>query len=152
MRSGPTRRSGCSAFGRNAVGDAGATSLAEALRVNTALTGLDLCGNAVGDAGAIALAGAIGVNATLTYVALANNRIAGAGTAALETAIAANPRTLGPLTAAQRLAFVTGHLHRPSQRSPVAKLPLDMVRRILTQYMVGLGVRRWNGHGMETQA
>jgi hypothetical protein len=50
---------------------------------------------------------------------------------------------LVPITAAQRLAFFTGHLRRTHQRSPLTKLPLDMVRRILTQYKVAQGRRMW---------
>jgi hypothetical protein len=39
-------------------------------------------------------------------------------------------------------------MRRPGQRSPVAKLPLDVIRRILTWYRVAQGKRTWIGHGM----
>jgi hypothetical protein len=48
-----------------------------------------------------------------------------------------------PITAAQRLAFFSGHLRRTHQQSPLTKLPLDMVRRILTRYKVAQGRRMW---------
>ena len=46
----------------NAIGDEGAAALAEALKVNTALTWLDLKDNEIGDEGAAALAEALKVN------------------------------------------------------------------------------------------
>jgi hypothetical protein len=39
---------------------------------------------------------------------------------------------------------LTGHLGRPTQESPLTKLPLKVVRRILTRYKVMQGRREWN--------
>jgi hypothetical protein len=77
------------------------------------------------------------------------NSIGAAGSAALEAAVKANPFALVPITAAQRLAFFSGHLRRPNQRSPLTKLPLDMMRRILTRYRVAQGRRAWGGGAMK---
>jgi hypothetical protein len=74
---------------------------------------------------------------------LSMNTLNAAGTAAFEAAVAANPFALVPFTPAQRMAFFTGHLRRPSQQSPLTRLPLDMVRRILTRYKVAQGRRGW---------
>jgi Ran GTPase-activating protein (RanGAP) involved in mRNA processing and transport len=154
----------------NSIGDAGAASLAEALKVNTALMELNLAGNSISNAGATSLAGALGVNSALTSLDLGRNPIGNAGAASFALAIGANVtlRRLNlrsvsltvecsaalvaavessqlavPISPAQRLAFFTGHLRRPSQQSPLTKLPLDMVRRILTRYKVAQGRRVW---------
>jgi hypothetical protein len=50
---------------RNALTDAAAIALAEALEVNETLTELNLCNNKIGDSGAICLGKALEVNATL---------------------------------------------------------------------------------------
>ena len=44
------------------IDDTGATSLAEAIKVNKKLTNLDLCGNAICVAGATSIAEALKVN------------------------------------------------------------------------------------------
>ena len=49
----------------NEIGDAGATQLADALRVNATVHTLDLRSNSIGEAGATQLADALRVNATL---------------------------------------------------------------------------------------
>jgi hypothetical protein len=46
-------------------------------------------------------------------------------------------------TTAQRLAFFTGHQRRSHKPPPLTKLPLDIVRRILTRYKVAQGRRKW---------
>jgi hypothetical protein len=78
------------------------------------------------------------------------NNITPPGFAAIEGAIASNPLALVPITPTQRLAFFTGHLRRPTQKSPVQRLPFDMVRRILTRYRVAQGKRGWNSGEMRT--
>ena len=50
----------------NNIGDAGAASLAEAMKVNTTLTQLDLSRNPIGVAGAAFLAEAMKFNTTVT--------------------------------------------------------------------------------------
>jgi hypothetical protein len=42
------------------------------------------------------------------------------------------------------MAFFAGHLST-QQQTPLAKLPLNIVRRILTQYKVAQGRRTWFG-------
>jgi hypothetical protein len=74
------------------------------------------------------------------------HRLGPAGVAAIKTAVVANPWTLVPVTRAQRWALLTGHLCRPGgQRAPLHKLPLDVIRRIATRYMVAQGRRTWDG-------
>jgi hypothetical protein len=94
------------------------------------------------------LAEALMVNSTLAALDLVGNSFGAAGSAAMEAAVSTNPVTLGPVTPAQRLAFFCGHLRRPSLLSSITKLPLDMVRRILTGYKVARGRRSWNGENM----
>jgi len=48
------------------VGDAGATEISEALKVNTALTALNIELNSIGDAGATKISEALAVNTVLT--------------------------------------------------------------------------------------
>ena len=50
----------------NAIGDAGATSIAEVIKVNKTLTNLNLYGNCMSDPDATSIAGKIKVNKTLT--------------------------------------------------------------------------------------
>jgi len=50
----------------NKIGDQGATAVAEALKVNGALTNLNLFINKIGDQGATAIAKALEVNGALT--------------------------------------------------------------------------------------
>jgi hypothetical protein len=127
----------------------GAATLAEALRANTALTSLIVNSNSIGDAGAVSFAEALRVNAALMDINLWNNPFSAAGAAALEAAVASNPSSLVPVTAAQRMAFFTGHLRRQThQLSPLSRLPLDLVRRILTRYKVAQGKRVWDGGRM----
>jgi hypothetical protein len=128
----------------NSIGDAGALSLAAVLRVNTTLVALELHSNNIDDTGVTSLAEALEVNMTLTELDLDDNETGKKGSAALKKAATVNPCALAPITPAQRMAFFTGHLRRPSQQSPLTRLPLDMVRRILTQYSVAQGRRVWD--------
>jgi hypothetical protein len=66
------------------------------------------------------------------------------GSDAIDAAITATPFALDRIHPGQRLAFLTGHLRRAANPSPIARLPLDMVRRILTRYRVVQGRREWN--------
>ena len=59
----------------NGTGDQGATGLAEALKVNSTLTELNLEGSDTGDQGATSLAEALKVNSTLTVLDLRVNNI-----------------------------------------------------------------------------
>ena len=63
----------------NNISDAGATYIAEAIRVNKMLTNLDLCLNGISDAGATCIAEAIKVNKTPTNLNLFDNGIFNAG-------------------------------------------------------------------------
>jgi hypothetical protein len=82
----------------------------EALRVKTALK--ELGATSIGATGAASLAGALGVNTAQTEVDLYSNPIGAAGSAALAEAVTSNPFALMPITAAERLAFFSGHLRR----------------------------------------
>jgi hypothetical protein len=98
----------------------------------------------------VAHAAALAANPTLTWPTFASNRIPKAGIAAIEAAIASNPLVMVPFTAAQRFAFLSGHLRRASQQSPIKRLPLDVVRRILTRHTVAQGRREWTQWEMRT--
>ena len=74
----------------NDIGAAGAASLAEAMKVNTTLTQLDLLYSDIGDAGAASLAEAMKVNTTLTQLTLRGNKIGAAGAASLAEAMKVN--------------------------------------------------------------
>ena len=74
----------------NGISDAGATCIAEAIKVNKTLTDLDLSGNRISDAGATCIAEAIKVNKTLTDLDLSCNRISDAGATCIAEAIKVN--------------------------------------------------------------
>ena len=60
--------------------------MAEALKLNTAVTDVFLSNNSIGDAGCAVLAEALRVNAAVIYVGLYSNSIGDAGFAALADA------------------------------------------------------------------
>ncbi|KJE92684.1 hypothetical protein CAOG_009694 [Capsaspora owczarzaki ATCC 30864] len=72
------------------AGDAGATAIAEALKVNKSLRKLCLTLNQIGDAGAQAIAKALQVNTTLTNLLLWRNQIGDAGAQAIAEALKVN--------------------------------------------------------------
>ncbi|XP_066024140.1 NLR family CARD domain-containing protein 3-like isoform X2 [Pocillopora verrucosa] len=74
----------------NVISDAGATCIAEAIKVNKTLTNLDLRYNGISAAGATCIAEAIKVNKTLTNLYLQNNRISDAGATCIAEAIKVN--------------------------------------------------------------
>ena len=74
----------------NRISDAGATSVAEAIRVNKKLTDLDLSDNRICDTGATSIAEAIRVNKTLTNLNLSNNGISDARATSIAEAIKVN--------------------------------------------------------------
>eukprot|EP00729_Bicosta_minor_P010564 gene10564-30780_t len=59
----------------NALGDAIAAAIAEALKTNTAVTALNLWDNSIGDAGATALAEMLKVNTAVARLSLVYNKI-----------------------------------------------------------------------------
>ena len=77
-------------FGRNEIGDEGATTLAGALQNNTTLTELDLGGNEIGDEGTIAIVEALKNNIVLTGLYFGGNRIGIGGTLAIARALQNN--------------------------------------------------------------
>jgi Ran GTPase-activating protein (RanGAP) involved in mRNA processing and transport len=135
----------------NSFGDAGVASLSAALWINTGLMVLDINQNySTTLLSQYPIAEALKHNTTLAELRFDNDfveicaenyRIA----ATFSAAIKVNPTVKLPFTAAQRLAFLKGHLGRSDPKSVVAKLPLDMVRRILTRYKVAQGQREWDG-------
>jgi Ran GTPase-activating protein (RanGAP) involved in mRNA processing and transport len=125
------------------VGDEGAAALAEALEVNTSLSGLDLPRNSIGTAGASALAEGLRGNSVLHRLTLySNSNIGRAGEAAIDAAVKANPWVTVRLTPSQRFAFLAGCY---CDFAAAKRLPLDIVRRILTRYPVAQGRRVWDG-------
>ena len=72
------------------IGGAGAASFAEAIKVNTTLTQLDLSNDNIGDAGIASLAEAMKVNTTLTRLDLWDMNIGDAGAASLAEAMKSN--------------------------------------------------------------
>ncbi|KJE96099.1 TKL/IRAK protein kinase [Capsaspora owczarzaki ATCC 30864] len=74
----------------NRIGAAGAQAIAEALKVNKTLTLLNLHNNQIGAAGAQAIAAALKVNATLTWVYLWANQIGDTGATAIAEALKVN--------------------------------------------------------------
>lgn len=104
-------------FGKNKIGDAGATALAEALRKAAGVTSVSLAYNRIGDEGAKALARVLGAESTtscLVALHLDHNRIGATGARALATAakrhnclvtltLAGNPIYDAPLLRSLRL-------------------------------------------------
>ena len=74
----------------NFIGVAGAISLARALRVNTSLSSLDLSRNSIGDEGASSLAEALKVNTSVSSLNLGNNSIGDEGANSLAQALRVN--------------------------------------------------------------
>nr|XP_058950863.1 protein NLRC3-like isoform X2 [Pocillopora verrucosa] len=74
----------------NGISAAGATCIAEAIKVNKTLTNLDLSYNGISAAGATCIAEAIKVNKTLTNLYLSGNRISAAGATCIAEAIKVN--------------------------------------------------------------
>ena len=77
--------------GNNYIGGAtGATAIADALKVNSSLTGLSLNSTFIGDTGAIAIADALKVNSSLTGLSLEYNSIRSSGGTAIADALKVN--------------------------------------------------------------
>ncbi|XP_066024109.1 NLR family CARD domain-containing protein 3-like isoform X2 [Pocillopora verrucosa] len=74
----------------NGISAAGATCIAEAIKVNKTLTNLDLQNNGISAAGATCIAEAIKVNKTLTNLDLSWNGISAAGATCIAEAIKVN--------------------------------------------------------------
>ena len=71
-------------------GGAGATSIAEAIKVNKTLTNLDLSDNGMSEAGATSIAEVIKFNKTLTNLNLCSNGISDAGATFVAEAMKVN--------------------------------------------------------------
>ena len=74
----------------NGISDVGATCIAEAMKVNKTLTNLNLSQNGISDAGATCIAEAMKVNKTLTNLDLSRNRISAAGATCIAEAMKVN--------------------------------------------------------------
>jgi Ran GTPase-activating protein (RanGAP) involved in mRNA processing and transport len=151
-------------LGQNDIGDRGARALAGLLtRRPCSLTAVDLSGNMIGDAGGADFALMLETNRTLRELDLRYNSIRSASASALGRALLQNTtlRTLRleengaaatlmfaaavagraavrlPLAAEQRLALLVGYIiRRKGRHLPIHRLPLDILRRILTAYDV----------------
>ena len=91
----------------NGISAAGATCIAEAIKVNKTLTNLDLSGNDISDAGATCIAEAIKVNKTLTNLDLSHNGISDAGATCIAEAIKVN-KTLTNLDLRRNIISAAG--------------------------------------------
>ena len=74
----------------NGISGAGATSIAEAIKVNKTLTNLDLSDNGMSEAGATSIAEVIKFNKTLTNLNLCSNGISDAGATFVAEAMKVN--------------------------------------------------------------
>ena len=74
----------------NFISDAGATSIAEAIKVNKTLTKLNLCENYISNVGVTSIADALKVNKTLTDLDLSRNCFEDAGARSIAEAIKVN--------------------------------------------------------------
>ena len=136
----------------NEVATEGAVALADMLKANKTLTSISLSAEGVDPDGTVALADAIGVNSTLQRLDFEGDPLASIGESALRDAIEANPIVFVPLTPEQRIAFLSGHFQMEGgQRSPVQRLPLDVIKRILLGYKVAQGRRTHGAWGMQTE-
>ena len=72
------------------VSEATVFGISRALKLNTALTTLDLANSNVGDTGASSLARALRKNRTLTWLGLSNNKVGDGGARALASALGAD--------------------------------------------------------------
>ena len=84
----------------------GASSLSDAIKVNTVLTNLLLSSNNIGDSGAGSLSDAIKVNTALTNLDLGYNKIGDAGAGFLSDAMKVNIKVLTNLTMIKNRCFV----------------------------------------------
>jgi Ran GTPase-activating protein (RanGAP) involved in mRNA processing and transport len=149
----------------NSIGPAGMKHLGTALTVNRSLRSLNLDSNDAGDDGAAAIAAALKVNESLESLNLGANDISETGLAAIVEAMDENRSLLTfilhdnnfdsadevvgamtrktmvpvPLTPFQRLAFLKGHFRAGCR---ISRVPLDIVRRILTCFRVCQGERQ----------
>jgi hypothetical protein len=74
----------------NDIGSSGATSLAEAIKLNCSLTELNLANNNISDIGATAILDALKTNANLTNLDLRNNNIGSTGASSISDALKLN--------------------------------------------------------------
>lgn len=72
------------------IGAEGCSSLAEALKVNTTITFINLCGNKIGDEGCLSLAMALETCTSITSIDVAMNRIGDDGCLSLAKALETN--------------------------------------------------------------
>jgi Ran GTPase-activating protein (RanGAP) involved in mRNA processing and transport len=127
----------------------GAGQLAEALEVNHVLTSLGLRSNFIDAHGARYFANALRVNKSLKSLDLTDNPIGPTECdPEFSSAIQENPWARVCFTPPQRFAFLTGHY---VEHSAVKKLPLDIIRRILTCYHIAQGRRAWRSGYMNTK-
>ncbi|KJE93980.1 small GTP-binding protein, variant 1 [Capsaspora owczarzaki ATCC 30864] len=110
------------------IGDAEAQAISEALKVNTTLTQLDLSDNQIHDAGAQAIAEALKVNTTLTLLDLSHNPVGDAGALSISEALRQN-KTLQILDLAyNQIGYVEETVLRHSIH-PTLQLHIDDQQR-----------------------
>jgi hypothetical protein len=104
--------------------------------VNTTVKDLSLRHALIGDTGAALLADVLRVDTPLVMLSLRLNAIGDLGAGSLAEALVVNTK-LACLSLHSNVIGAVG-------AASLARLPLDMVRRILTQYKVPQGKREWD--------
>lgn len=117
-------------MGGSRAGDAGATSMARALRGNSCVVSIYLQGNAIGDEGAVELAACLGENRTIAEVHLDGNKMTSHGVSALAAAAAASPSASQGLPEALVLALAMSLHPRLGGASPLSGLEREGVKKV----------------------
>jgi Ran GTPase-activating protein (RanGAP) involved in mRNA processing and transport len=132
--------------GCNRLGNAGEVSFAAALQGNQTLLDLDLRSCQIGAEGmarfAEVMSGPMAANSTLFTLGLSFNASIDGQEGCTTTGHDAAAAVKVPLTAAQRVMFLWAHSSEAAGCPRIRRLPLDIVRRILTLYWVAQGQRR----------
>ncbi|KAL0240089.1 hypothetical protein GEMRC1_010196 [Eukaryota sp. GEM-RC1] len=82
-------------LGNNSIGNEGVFAIAEALEVNSSVSTIYLSNNSIGNEGAIAIAEALKVNSSVSHVYLYNNSIGPEGAIAIAEALKVNSSVSG---------------------------------------------------------
>jgi len=120
-------------LGWNCIHDAGATQLAEMIKVNGSLQVLTLASNGIGNAGAQALAGALPINEELTKLDLTGNQIQNLGAVKLAEAICDDKCSLQTLKWEDNLRMTDIGRHRLEAAFRCREAKATWLGRILRQ-------------------
>ncbi|OHE72562.1 MAG: hypothetical protein A2007_06040 [Verrucomicrobia bacterium GWC2_42_7] len=108
-------------------GDLGARALADALKINTSLTELNLTANGIGGVGARALADALKTNTSLTKLNLTGNKIGDVGAGALADVLRTNSTLIELNLSDNKISFYGASLigEALDHNTSLTKLSLD---------------------------